>query len=217
MASLLDHLAVYRVMSRRSLVARCFDGHPFAANRTIADLERRGLVERHLVDRGKHGFQVFSLTERGRRRAVERRKKDGGGDGQRLWSGVGDARQLDHDQSVAEAVMQDAEPVVRSGGRIRRVRLDSEIRGALAAADDAGRRRGGPAEARRARRAAAAGAGLGVVDGAVPLPDAVVELEHADGRVEMRSIEVVSPSYSGRQVAQKRGTAFRVYSQGPAR
>ena len=63
---LLDLLGVFRVAARRSIVNAVFDGHPFAANRTLASLERRGLIDKKTVPRGKTGYQVYMLTGRGR-------------------------------------------------------------------------------------------------------------------------------------------------------
>jgi len=153
LALTLETIGIFRVVSRKALVAHCFDGHPFAANKALRRLERDGLVRAVRVERGKHGYQVFTLTGKGRDRAAERRRKGAGvravlSDEQRYWEGLADPRQLRHDHQVFEAVAQDAADVGSSGGRVRRVRLESELRGLLAAADDAGRRRGGPAEAR---------------------------------------------------------------------
>ena len=214
-------LGVFRVASRRSVVERCFDGHPFAANRTLASLRKRGLVDVRTVERGRYGYQVFALTGTGRDLAARRlRKRRATAEApadppleqeQRLWQGVGDARQLEHDHNVVEAVLQDAEPALASGARIRRVRLESELRGFLAAADDAGRRQGGPAEARRERARSARSIGLRVFAEGVPLPDALVELEYPDGTRTVRGIEVATGKYTSRQMAQKREAGFRVY------
>lgn len=218
----LETLGIFRVVTRKALVAHCFDGHPFVANKAIRQLEREGLVRSERVARGKHGYQVFTLTGAGRDRAAERRRRGAGvravlSDDQRFWTGLADQRQLRHDHQVFEAVAQDAGDVASGGGRVRRVRLESELRGLLAVADDEGRRRGGPAEARRMRAEAAAGMGLRVFDDGVPLPDALVEIEESDGRVVTRSVEVASGSYTHAQVAEKERSGFRVYGYRPDR
>ena len=222
LALTLETIGIFRVVSRKALVAHCFDGHPFAAGKALSKLQREGLVRSVRVERGKHGYQVFTLTGKGRDRAADRRRKGAGvravlSDEQRFWAGLADQRQLRHDHQVFEAVAQDAADVGSSGGRVRRVRLESELRGLLAAADDAGRRRGGPAEARRMRAEAAAGVGLRVFDDGVPLPDALVEVEEASGRVVTRSVEVASGSYTHAQVADKERSGFRVYGFRPDR
>lgn len=218
----LETLGIFRVVSRKALVAHCFDGHPFVANKALRQLEREGFVRSVRVERGKYGYQVFTLTGKGRDRAAERRRQGAGvravlSDEQRFWAGLADQRQLRHDHQVFEAVAQDAEDIASSGGRVRRVRLESELRGLLAAADDAGRRRGGTVEARRMRAEAAASVGLRVFDDGVPLPDALVEIEESGGRVVTRSVEVASGSYTHAQVAEKERSGFRVYGFRPDR
>jgi len=54
----LDLLGTYRVVSRKSIVEHCFDGHPFAASRTLPALERDGLIAARKVWAGRKGYQV---------------------------------------------------------------------------------------------------------------------------------------------------------------
>ena len=49
-------------------------------------------------------------------------------------------------------------------------------------------------------------------DSGVPLPDALIEIEHPDGSVSARSIEVTTGQYSVAQVSAKRDAGFRLYS-----
>ena len=58
----LQLLAQFRTASRKSVVDSCFDGHPFAANRTLTALQERGLVERAKVPRGRTGYFVYHLS-----------------------------------------------------------------------------------------------------------------------------------------------------------
>ena len=205
-------LGTYRVLSRRALVEFGFDGHPFAASRTITALERRSLIASSLIPRGRHGYQVYSLTPAGRDLIAERRRRRDRRDEQRLWAGFGDARQLAHDHRVFEAVMQDTEKLRAEGGRIRRVRLEPELRGLLSVAGETARASGGPDAATAARCQEARRIGLVVFDREVPLPDALIKVEDARGQVVVRSIEVASSSYTRVQVRAKGLAGFRVYS-----
>ena len=214
----LELLGMYRVVSRRSVVEECFDGHPFAAGRTLPALVRDGLVAVHTVPVGQKGYQVLCLTGAGRDRvalgARKRRRQadeEEDSDAQRYWNGLADVRQLQHDHHVFEAVMQDTEDVRNRGGRIRRVRLESELRGLLAAAGETARLTEGAVGAERARRKEAARIGLRVFAEGVPLPDALVEIEDSDGRRSVRAIEVVTGAYTHAQVRQKQRAGFRLY------
>lgn len=227
--AVLWNLAVYRAVSRRAIVASCFDGHAFAANPVLAQLQRDGFVHTAKVKSGRYGYQVLGLTDRGLdwlrdrrddrvvsgRAAPPDRKKnhpwDAWADDQRLWPTRQLDRQLRHDHQVFEAVLQDAEPELEAGGRIRRVRLDAELRGLLASADSTARATGGRKAAADARRTEAARLGLTVFKQGAPIPDALVEIERPDGEVVVRAIEVATGSYSTAQIADKVRAGFRVY------
>ena len=62
-------LGVFRVATRRSVVESCFDGHPFVANRVLADLESKKLIRKREVKHGKRGYQVYTLEGPGPRSA----------------------------------------------------------------------------------------------------------------------------------------------------
>ena len=213
-------LGQFRTASRRSLVDACFDEHPFAANGTLNSLKQRALVARARVPRGRTGYYVYYLTGAGRdllasqRRNLDRNDSIAGP--QRYWSGVGDLRQLRHDHHVFDAVTQDVADCLARGGRVVRVRLESELRGRLAAAEVMARRQfsdkaRSAAAAREARRREAMQLGLRVFVRDVPLPDVLVELEERDGRRVVRAIEVASSHYSHAQLRQKFDAGFRVY------
>ncbi len=217
-ALVLETLGIFRVATRKSLVVHCFDGHPFAAGRSLAKLRRKGLVGVRTVSKGRYGYQVFMLTPRGRDAAAARRRRKRQPEvraveapDQRFWAWTADDRRLRHDHQLLDAVVQDCADDLRAGARIRRVRIDSELRGLLASADATGRRDGGPAGARCARREAARVVGLRVFDEDVPLPDALVELERADGTVETRGIEVATGFYTAPQVREKQRAGFRLF------
>ncbi len=230
----LETLGVFRVVSRRSLVDACFDGHPFAANPVLAGLERRGLVASHTVSPARrrrgaggaapaepgsnYGYKVLTLTGRGRdvvagRRRDPRRsaRRVVAADDQVFWQGWADLRQLEHDHHVFDAVAAESRELEKEGRHIRRVRLEHELRGILSSAEHAGRRTGGEEGAMAARSGAAGQLGLRVVGRGVPLPDALVEIEHPDGSVSCRSVEVASGHYTSVQVAEKRAAGFRLY------
>ena len=209
-------LGLFRVVSRKALVADCFDGHPFAAARTLTGLERRGTIVKRRVARGERGYHVYSLSAHGRdliahqRAAADADDPSRAGE-QRYWAAGGDERQLRHDQHVYDAVRADVSDVLSRGGRIVRVRLESELRGRLASAEAVARHAGGSARAVEARRKEAGRLGLRVSAKGVPLPDVVVEIEDSDGRRLVRAIEVASGHYSPAQLAAKRLAGFRLY------
>ena len=213
--AVLHMLGTFRVATRRNILEYCFDGHPFVANRVLADQLRKGVVRKRKVAHGKHGYDVYTLSGAGRDLLARLREQldgeESAGGSQRYWADAGDDRQLRHDHHVFDAVSRDSSDVLQRGGRVVRVRLESELRGRLAAADHAGRRAGGPASARDARRREARRLGLPVFVSGVSLPDALVELEEPDGRRVLRAVEVASGHYTNKQIKEKREAGFRVY------
>ena len=216
---MLEALGTFRLISRQSAVEHCFDGHPYAATPVLRALIDDGLIAVHRIPVGQKAYQVLALTGAGRDLVAfraRRRRRDADSeedsDPQRYWEGLADVRQVRHDQHVFDAVMQDTEDVRRQGGRIRRVRLESELRGILAAAGETARQHEGARRAERARRREAERIGLRVFGESVPLPDALVEIEDANGRCLVRAIEVVTGSYSHAQVREKRDAGFRLYA-----
>lgn len=227
----LETIGVFRVVSRRSLVHYCFDGHPYAANRALSRLERDGLIKITTVRSGKprrksaknpsglaYGYQVYSLTGKGRDLVASRRRNPAESveravptDNQRFWAGQGDPRQLRHDHQVFDAVAQEAADLDESRCHVRRVRLESELRGLLAAAGHEGRKAAGAEGEIASRRKCAQDLGLRVFETGVPLPDALIEIEHPDGSITTRSLEVTTSQYSAAQVAEKRAAGFRLY------
>ena len=213
--AVLHLLGVFRVAGRRAVVDSCCDGHPFVANRLLGGLERRGLVRKRKVARGKRGYQVYTLTGAGQdhlaRLRLQLDSDSSAAGAQRYWSDTGDVRQLRHDQHVYDAVGTDVQDVLGRGGRVVRVRLESEIRGRLAAAGAMGQRAGGREQMMKARLAEARALGLRVAGDTAPLPDALVELEEADGRRIVRAVEVTTSQYSAAQLRIKREASFRLY------
>ena len=215
----LELVGVYGVVSRGRLVRDVFGGDGRRAHRVLKSLENAGLLASRRSSPGLSGYEVFALTPAGKTWARKRRRKAGPGSGrwvsdpdQVLSTGFGDFRQLLHDQRVAEAVQLDVQGAVAEGAVVKRVRLDAELRGTLASASEKVRPQGGAGAARAARLKVAADLGLKPLpSGVVPLPDALVELEHPDGRVEVRGIEVGSSQYTGRQIADKQAAGFRFY------
>ena len=207
MREVLELLANLRVVSYRSVVDAAFDGHPHTARRGIGALEEQGLIERRSVrpigskrNGAAKSFQVLALTAKGAE-VCERRRREAGEPGGRVWSGFVRPRELAHDAAVSDLVISVRERVEACGGVVRGVRVEAELKGALARAEEAAG--GGPGSRREARLAAAAAVGVPAVDGEIHLPDAVVEVTDDGGREVGIQLEVATGKYSAAQVRAK--------------
>ena len=142
-------LGVYGVVSRTQVVQASFGGNAFSANRLLKRMESDGFIESRNSGAGRYGYSVLALTPTGvswleRQRKRRRKSSDRVSDPeQRLVSGFGDGRQLQHDQRVFEAVQADVGQEVSRGSRVKRVRLDPELKGLLASASESARVKGG--------------------------------------------------------------------------
>ena len=100
---------------------------------------------------------------------------------------------------------------------MRRVRLDAELKAAVARASESERRKKGKRAADAERHRMARQLGLPVDDeGRVLHPDAQIEYEDAEGRTGRVNIEVASGNYSKETVKAKAAAGFAVHASGPA-
>ena len=214
----LELLGDLRVVSYRDIQRECFDGHAFTAGRAVRHLLSEGLVEVHAAQPRRarqgspgHGFKVLALTAAGADRVRDRRHARGCE--RRVWQGLVKRRELEHDAGVAELVLETVDRVRSLGGQVVSIRLEAELKGAVARSAAAAAKRGlVPAVARR--RAARA---LGIpVDeaGACCFPDALVEVQGADGETSSLALELVTGSYSRRQVERKMQMGMVLASHG---
>ncbi len=214
----LELLGDFRVVSYRDIQRECFDGHAFTAGRAVRDLLSERLVEVHTVQprrarqgsRG-HGFKVLALTAVGAARVRERRRARGCD--RRVWQGLVKRRELEHDAGVSELVLETVDRVRSLGGTVVSVRLEAELKGEVARSASAAAARG--LDPAAARRCAARALGMPVDEaGGCCFPDAVVEVRDAEGEVSTLGLELVTGSYSRRQVERKMQMGMVLASHG---
>ena len=211
----LEDLAVYRNVSFRDLSDARFGGNDFAARRAVSQLEADGLVVRG-QGWGPKGrpFLVLAATPSGSRAAARRGRKD-----QRRWSGLVKPAESHHDTAVYRAARERIAQLEAEGFRIKRVRIDAELKSELARAAETARASGGARAAREAQHAKARELGLPVEGGKVHVPDVQVEYEPREdperepGRA---NIEVVTASYKAGSIRAKAELGFQLAASGLA-
>ncbi len=211
-ARTLEDLGIYRCAALKDIIAERFDGHPYAARRALDALRRQGLVG-EFEARGPRGkaFRVLHLTARGRQR-VEQARHSGLAPGQRYWGGRVKAREASHEAAVYRAGREESRKIEEAGGRVVRIRCDSELKSEVARATEKARARHGGAEADRIKQATAEELGVPVVDGKVLYPDLQIEYIDADGREGRVSVEVATGHYRGKEVAAKAAAGFQMHA-----
>ncbi|AMY07417.1 hypothetical protein LuPra_00590 [Luteitalea pratensis] len=140
----------------------------------------------------------MTLSEDGLDLLESVRRDDRTGPEQAFHAGPATRRELQHDLKVLHAYREAADDIRGSGGRVRRVVLERDLKREyqqFLQAPNRERRSGSGRPARDAAEIArwAAERHLPEHDGHVQFPDARVEYERADGRLDVRDLEVVTP------------------------
>jgi hypothetical protein len=102
--------------------------------------------------------------------------------------------------------------IQRQGGKVTKVRLDFELKGAV------NREREGalklPEGQRRAwLKTVAEQHGLTIKGGTIQLPDIQIDYETPEGTIAHANIELVSENYRGDAIRSKAGAGFKVYAR----
>ena len=183
-AGALTDIGVFGAVSYRDLAEARFGGHPHTTRRAVNGWTRKGLVGEHRATgpKGKP-FKVLSLTREG---VVEARKKAarrGMDPAQRIRTERLKPAEAGHDTAIYRAAWRERQRLAEEGATVRRVRLDAELKSAVARASEAARLRRGRQAADDERRRVANELGLPLDDrGKVLYPDAQIEYEDAEGR-----------------------------------
>ncbi len=207
----LRDMGTYRVVALRDLVDGRFGGNRFAAVAALRKLERAGLVRIAEASGPRGGkFKVLGLTEQGRQKLA------GSDGGQRYWTGQLDGRQVPHDVAVYRAADREREKIVAEGGRVTRVRIDSEFRSIVARRVEKARAEGGAAAAEAEAARIAEELGLSREGGKFHYPDARIEYVDAQGRTGGVDVEVTTAHYRGATVRGKAAAGFAIHAAGRA-
>ena len=207
----MQDVGTFRCVALQDVVARQFDGHPFAARKGVGAAERNGWIERRQARGPKGGtFTVLVATPAGAARA-EALWRGAGRPQQRTLSGAVKPAEVRHDVAVYRAACSAQARIEAEGGCVTRIRIDAELKGLVAARSEQARREGREA-ADEARGQAAEALGLPVEGGKVLVPDAQVEYVDAAGRAGRCNVEVASEHYRGEAIRAKARAGFAMYA-----
>ena len=216
----LADIGIYGAVSVRDLAEAHFGGHPYTTRRAVNAWIREGLAQETRAT-GPNGnpFKVLTLTRKG---VAEARKLDAGqglDPGQHIRSAARllQHAQLAHDTAIYRACGRERQRLLEQGAAIRRVRLDGELKSAVARRSESARARDGRRAADAERHRAAGELGLPIdAQGCVLYPDAQIEYTDSEGRSGRVNIEVASGHYRQGSVRAKAAAGFRMHANGPA-
>ena len=216
----LADIGIYGAVSYRDLAEAHFGGHPYTTRRAVNAWTREGLAKESTA-KGPKGrpFKVLTLTRKG---AAAIRDLDAGhglDPGQHIRSAARllQHAQLAHDTAIYRACGRERQRLLERGAAIRRVRLDGELKSAVARRSESARARDGRRAADAERHRVAGELGLPIDEqGRVLYPDAQIEYTDADGRSGRVNVEVASGHYRQGSVRAKAAAGFRMHANGPA-
>ena len=216
----LADIGVYGTVSVRDLAEAHFGGHPYTTRRAVNAWTREGLAKESTA-KGPKGrpFKVLTLTRKGAAAIRDLDAGQGLDPGQHIRSAARllQHAQLAHDTAIYRACGRERQRLLERGAAIRRVRLDGELKSAVARRSESARVRDGRRAADAERHRVAGELGLPIDEqGRVLYPDAQIEYTDADGRSGRVNIEVASGHYRQGSVRAKAAAGFRMHANGPA-
>ena len=215
-ARMLATVGAFRVVGERDLAALRDDARK--PHQSMRHLEDSGLIRRSPLDAND---RAVVLTDRGRdlleaNRAVPH--DDRGRDRQEFYAGLRKPRELTHDVNVYRAYERAEHRIRESGGHVRRVVLDYEMKRDYQRFLHERNRGRGDCDGRPDRDPAE------IVrwaqehqlpheqDGHVHFPDARVEYDDRYGRPCFEDLEVVTPHYRGAHAGGAAKSGFTCYA-----
>ena len=122
-----------------------------------------------------------------------------------------------HDTTLYRACRKERQRLEAQGATVRRIRLGTQLKSAVARGSEAVRRKDGKRAADAERHRIAQELGLPIEpQGRVLYPDAQIEYTDADGRSGRVNIEAVSGNYREGPVRAKAAAGFTLHANGPA-
>ena len=205
-------VGTFRVVDEADLLERGRSQE--AAGHDLDYLIEDGLLERRTAIVSQSPTHLVTLTEEGSSLLDAHRGEAGEHPGQQYHTGVVKPRELAHDVYLYRAAQAETARLAGQGARVTRVVLDYELKRDYQRFLQR-RDRDAHASVAQDREAFARVHGLAVVDDHLVLPDLRLEVEYADGRRDVRDVEVVTEHYSRGQLSGKAQAGFSCYR--PAR
>jgi len=198
----------FRVISTEDLNRFAYDGNKERLEQDVESLKKQGLIlQREIEARNSPKFRVLSLTKDGKRFLQHQNRVP---KSQAIYHGFLKPKELAHDAELYRLYQKVASEIERSGGTVRRVVLDYELKEELyrdlSKMDSA-------KNPDQERERIAGRHGLKVVDGTIPIPDMRIEYETDARRIEHIDLEFATREYRSRGMASKVRAGFHLFAR----
>jgi hypothetical protein len=201
-------LGKFRVVPADELARFGYNGGLSRMESDVRDLARHGLVEQKTIEgHSSYSTKVLTLTKDGhwlleRAQLVSHR--------QATYHGLVKPKEARHDADLYRLYQQVARDIADSGGKVRRVVLDFELKKDLYHALARMRPDKDP---RYERIFIANQFDLKVVDGKIPIPDLRIEYEDDSREIRRLDLEVATRDYRPQGLGEKAKAGFHLFAR----
>jgi hypothetical protein len=204
----LTDLGKFRVVPEDDLVRFGYQDNRTRMESDIRSLTRQGLVEQRTIEgHPSYSTKVLTLTKDGHR-VVERAQLLSSR--QATYHGLVKPKEARHDADVYRLYQTVSREIERSGGKVRRVILDFEMKKDLYKSLSRMRPDKDP---RYERIFIANQFGLKVVDGKIPIPDLRIEYEDDCRDVRSLDLEIATRDYRPQGLGEKVKAGFHMFAR----
>jgi hypothetical protein len=204
----LTELGKFRVISTEDLRRFAYDGNQQRLEQDVQSLRKQGLISQREIEAGNQPkFHMLSLTKDGKRFLEHQNRVP---KSQAVYAGFVTPKELAHDADLYRPYQKVSSEIERSGGTVRRVVLDYELKEelyrALSKVD--------PAKNPDYERMYVANRhGLKVLDGKIPIPDLRIEYETEARDIEHVDLELATREYRSQGMAAKARAGFHLFAR----
>jgi len=206
----LSEIGTFRTVDVKDLTRFAYQGNERGTREDLRYLEAQGLVkEKTLSNAYKQPRQIVTLTKEGDRllRAIGDLPRD-----QETYHGFVKPREQDHDADLYKVYRRAVEEIEKDGGRVRKVRLDFELKTSLNRQHEAARRL--PADLKeKFLESLAREHGLVVRNKKITVPDLQIEYETPDREILRENVELISRDYREAGIRAKADSGFKIYAR----
>ena len=204
----LTDIGKFRVVPADDLARFGYQGNRTQMESDARSLTRQGLVEQRTIEgHSSYSTRVLTLTKDGQRllkraQLVSNR--------QATYHGLVKPKEARHDADLYRLYQKVAREIERSGGKVRRVVLDFELKKDLYQAVSRMRPDKDP---RYERISIANRFDLKVVDGKIPIPDLRIEYEDDCRDVRRLDLEIATRDYRPQGLGEKAKAGFHMFAR----
>jgi len=206
----LSEIGTFRTVDVKDLARFAYRGDEQRTREDLRYLEAQGLVkEKTLSNAYKQPRQILTLTKEGDRllRAIGDLPR-----GQQTYHGFVKPREQDHDADLYKVYRKAVEEIEKNDGRVRKVRLDFELKASLNRQHEAARRLSADLKEKFLESLAREN-GLSVRNKKIAVPDLQIEYETADRQLLRENLELITRDYREAGIRAKADSGFKIYAR----